>query len=147
VRLLAPDTLLVLRSSFQLSANPLLSLEQFTLGGLYSVRGYRQDLLLTDNGVFASAEVRLPVLRVDSVRGVLQVAPFVDFGVAWNNPSNPISTPNPNTLASIGLGLQWQMGGRLDVRLDWGIPLTQFEVQGSTLSQQELNFSVKYVLF
>lgn len=78
------------RSQFSLGLD---ALEQFTLGGLYSVRGYRQDLLLTDNGVFASAEVRLPILRVDSVKGVLQVAPFVDFGVGWNDVGNPIPTP------------------------------------------------------
>jgi hemolysin activation/secretion protein len=147
VRLLAPDTLLVLRSSLQLSANPLVSLEQFTLGGLYNVRGYRQNLLLTDNGVFASAEVRLPILRVDSVKGVLQVAPFVDFGVGWNDSGNPIPTPNPNTLISVGLGLQWQMGDNFNARLDWGIPLTQFEVGGRTLQQQGLYFSVNYSLF
>jgi hemolysin activation/secretion protein len=147
VRLLAPDTLLLLRFSLQLSANPLLSLEQFTLGGLYSVRGYRQDLLLTDNGFFASAEVRLPILRVDRVKGVLQVAPFVDFGVGWNDGDNPIPTPDPNTLVSLGLGLQWQMGDIFNARLDWGIPLTEFEVGGETLDQQELYFSVNYNFF
>ncbi|MGA7935408.1 MAG: ShlB/FhaC/HecB family hemolysin secretion/activation protein [Kovacikia sp.] len=146
VRLLAPDTLLVLRSSFQLSTNPLVPLEQFALGGLYSVRGYRQDLLLTDNGVFASAEVRLPILRVDSVKGLLQVAPFLDFGVGWNDDRNPIPTPNPNTLVSLGLGLQWQMGDNFNARLDWGIPLTQFEVGGRTLEQQGLYFTLNYRL-
>ena len=144
VRLLAPDTLLVLRSSVQLSSDPLLSLEQFPLGGLYSVRGYRQNLLLTDNGLFTSAEVRLPILRVDSVNGVLQIVPFVDVGVAWNNDDNPIPTPNPNTLASVGLGLQWRMGDNFNARLDWGIPLTDFEVQGNTSSKQELYFTVNY---
>jgi hemolysin activation/secretion protein len=147
VRRLAPDTLLVLRSSLQLSANPLLSLEQFTLGGLYSVRGYRQDLLLTDNGIFASAEIRLPILRVDNIQGLLQIAPFVDFGVGWNNPNNPIPTPDPNTLISVGLGLQWQMGDRFNARLDWGIPMTQFEVGGTTVEQQALYFSINLKLF
>lgn len=147
VRLLAPDTLLVLRSSVQVSANPLLSLEQFTLGGIYNVRGYRQDLLLTDNGIFASAEVRLPILRVEEIRGLLQIAPFVDFGVGWNDVDNPIPTPVPNTLISVGLGLQWQMGDRFNARLDWGIPLTQFEIGGRTLEQQALYFSVNVKLF
>ena len=104
VRSLAPDTLLVLRTSVQLANQPLLSLEQFTLGGLFSVRGYRQNLLLTDNGVFASAEVRLPILSVDEVGGLLQIVPFVDFGVGWNHQDNLIPTPNPNTLVSVGLG-------------------------------------------
>ena len=147
VRLLAPDTLLVVRSSLQLSNTTLVSLEQFPLGGLYTVRGYRPDLLLTDNGVFASAEVRLPILRVDDVKGLLQIAPFVDYGIGWNNPSNLAGNPNPNTLFSVGLGLQWQMGDNFNARLDYGIPLTQFEVGGKTLQQQEVYFSLNYRLF
>jgi hemolysin activation/secretion protein len=147
VRLLAPDTLLVARSSLQLSTDPLVPLEQFASGGLNSVRGYRQDLLLTDNGAFASAEVRFPILRVDSVKGLLQIAPFVDLGVGWNNSANMIPTTNPNTLASVGLGLQWQMGDNFNARLDWGIPLTQFEVGGKPLQQQGLYFSMNYRLF
>ncbi len=147
VRLLAQDTLLVVRSSIQLSAKPLLFLEQFTLGGLYNVRGYRQNLLLTDNGVFTSAEVRLPILRVDNVKGILQFVPFVDFGVGWNDSNNPIPTPNPNTLISLGLGLQWQMGDTFNARLDWGIPLTEFAIGGRTLQQQEVYFSLNYKLF
>ena len=144
---LAPDTLFVLRSSVQLANQPLLSLEQFTLGGLFSVRGYRQNLLLTDNGVFASAEVRLPILRVNEINGVLQIVPFVDFGVGWNHQDNLIATPNPNSLVSVGLGLNWQMQNNLSARLDWGIPLTDFEIQGNTVPEQELYFTVNYRFF
>jgi hemolysin activation/secretion protein len=147
VRLLAPDTLLILRSSFQVTTRPLIPLEQFALGGLYSVRGYRQDLLLTDNGVFTSAEVRLPLLRAKNIHGVLQLAPFVDFGVGWNNSANPIPTPVPNTLIALGLGLQWQMRESFTARLDWGIPLTEFEIRGETLQEQGLYFSLNYSFF
>ena len=147
VRLLGPETLFVFRSAVQLSTEPLVPLEQLTLGGLNTVRGYRQDLLLTDNGIFASTEVRLPVLRVEEIQGVLQIVPFLDFGVGWNDRDNPIPTPNPNTLASVGLGLLWQMGDRFTARLDWGLPLTEFRVQGNTVSQQSLYFSVSYNLF
>jgi hemolysin activation/secretion protein len=45
------------------------------------------------------------------------------------------------------LGLQWQMGDIFNARLDWGIPLTEFEVGGETLDQQELYFSVNYNFF
>jgi len=55
VRLLAPETLLIVRSDIQLADRPLLSLEQIGIGGVQSVRGYRQDLLLTDSGAIASA--------------------------------------------------------------------------------------------
>jgi hypothetical protein len=39
------------------------------------------------------------------------------------------------------------MGDRFNARLDWGIPLTEFEVGGERLDQQELYFSVNCLLF
>ena len=69
-RLLAPDTLLLLRANTQLASSSLLPLEQFGLGGLDSIRGYRQDLLLTDNGTFASAEVQIPILRLRETNSI-----------------------------------------------------------------------------
>ncbi|MCC5608456.1 BamA/TamA family outer membrane protein [Nostoc sp. CHAB 5834] len=140
VRLLAPQTLLVIRSDLQLTTRALVPLEQYGLGGLRSVRGYRQDILLTDNGFLASAEVQLPVLRVENVGGVLQVVPFIDFGVGWNSSGNP--DPNPNTLLGLGLGLQWQMGDRLNARLDYGIPLTDIQDRGRTLQEDGIYFSI-----
>ncbi|WP_334850747.1 ShlB/FhaC/HecB family hemolysin secretion/activation protein [Nostoc sp.] len=144
VRLLAPQTLLVIRSDLQLSTRALVPLEQFGLGGLRSVRGYRQDILLTDNGFLASAEVQLPVLRVEKVGGVLQVVPFIDFGVGWNSSGNSNQNTNTstNTLLGLGLGLQWQMGDRLNARLDYGIPLTDIQDRGRTLQEDGIYFSI-----
>ncbi|RUR83005.1 hypothetical protein PCC6912_23790 [Chlorogloeopsis fritschii PCC 6912] len=147
VRLLAPDTLLVLRSDLQLAARTLVPLEQFALGGLQSVRGYRQDRLLTDNGFFTSAEVRFPVLRVNEVQGLLQVVPFVDFGVGWNDSDSPSPDPDPNTLIGAGLGLLWQMGNNFNARLDYGIPLVSADDSDRTLQEQGLYFSINYSPF
>ncbi|MEH2322152.1 MAG: ShlB/FhaC/HecB family hemolysin secretion/activation protein [Nostoc sp.] len=140
VRLLAPQTLFVIRSDLQFSSRALVPLEQFGLGGLRSVRGYRQDILLTDNGFLASAEIQLPVLRLKNVGGVLQVVPFIDFGVGWNSSGNP--DPNPNTLLGLGLGLQWQMSDRLNARLDYGIPLTNIQDRDRTLQEEGIYFSI-----
>lgn len=141
VRLLARDTLLLLRTDVQLADRALVSLEQFSLGGIESIRGYRQDLLLTDNGAFASAEVRLPILRIPRLNGVLQVAPFFDVGTAWNSGR---SDPDPNTLASVGLGLRWQQGDRFTARLDWGIPLVSVDSRERTWQENGVYFSVIY---
>lgn len=146
VRLLAPETLLLVRSDVQLATKALVPLEQISLGGLRSVRGYRQDLLLTDSGVFASAEVRLPILRVSSVQGVLQVTPFIDFGVGWNNSADRPDI-DTNTLIGVGLGLQWQMGNNFSARFDWGTPLTEVDFGDRTLQEQGLYFSVDYSPF
>lgn len=142
VSLLAPETLLVVRGNAQIASTSLLPLEQFGLGGLDSIRGYRQDFLLTDNGAFASAEVQIPILRVSGINGVLKVTPFVDFGVAWNNSGR--DNPDSNALAAAGIGLVWLQGDRLTARFDWGIPLISAKSQGSTLQEDGLYFSLIY---
>ncbi|WP_265272585.1 ShlB/FhaC/HecB family hemolysin secretion/activation protein [Nostoc sp. KVJ3] len=142
VRLLAPETLLLLRLNTQLASRTLLPLEQFGLGGQDSIRGYRQDYLLTDNGTFVSAEVQVPILRLPQINGTLQAVPFVDFGVGWNSSNR--ENPNPNTLAAVGLGLRWSQGDRFTVRLDWGIPLISVDSNERTLQENGLYFSLLY---
>jgi len=140
VRLLAEDTVLLMRADIQVADRALVPLEQFGLGGQESVRGYRQDLLLTDNALFASAEVRIPILRLPGVKGLLQVTPFFDLGTAWNNSGRP--DPDPNFLAATGLGLRLQLSDRLTVRLDYGIPLVSVSGNKPTLQENGFYFSI-----
>ncbi|MEZ2304971.1 MAG: ShlB/FhaC/HecB family hemolysin secretion/activation protein [Microcoleus sp.] len=146
VRLLAPETLLIVRSDIQLADRPLLSLEQIGIGGVQSVRGYRQDLLLTDNGAIASAEVRIPVWRVPQVKGLLQVAPFIDLGVGWNH-SGEKANPDSDKLLGAGVGLLWQMGDRLNMRLDYGFPLINVGGGDRTFQEKGLYFRINYFAF
>lgn len=141
LRQLARDTTLLLRSDVQLSTTSLLSLEQFGLGGIQSVRGYRQDALLADNGLFASAEVRLPILRWRQVDGLLSFTPFVDFGTVGNKDRE---NPDDNTLVSVGFGLLWQMGDRLRARVDWGIPLVDIDRRYRTWQENGVYFSIEF---
>ncbi len=141
VRLLAEDSLLLVRVNAQF-ADALLPSEQFSVGGLGSVRGYRQDQLLTDNGVFASAEVRVPILRIFQGKGVLQLIPFVDYGKGWNSASRP--DPDPQDLASVGIGLQWRQGDNFTARLDWGIPLVDVDSRDRTWQENGILFTVQW---
>ncbi|MDX2214676.1 MAG: ShlB/FhaC/HecB family hemolysin secretion/activation protein [Oculatellaceae cyanobacterium bins.114] len=144
VRLLAPETLLLVRADVQLSGDSLVPLEQFGLGGQESVRGYRQDALLTDSGILASAELRIPILRVPEWQGILQVVPFVDAGTAWNNSSDD---PTTDTLLGVGVGLLWRQGDNLTARLDWGIPLVDLDSSGRTWQEDGIYFSISYSPF
>ncbi|MGH2413882.1 MAG: ShlB/FhaC/HecB family hemolysin secretion/activation protein, partial [Microcystaceae cyanobacterium] len=144
VRLLAQDTLFVVRTNFQLTDRPLVPIEQFAIGGLGSVLGYRQDLLLTDSGFFASAEVRLPILQIPEWQEVLQIIPFVNYGVGWNINS---ANPDPNNLASVGLGLLWRQGNNFSARLDWGIPLVDVESRDRTWQENGIYFTIQYTPF
>ncbi len=142
VRLLAPDTILLLRSDVQLADRPLLPVEQFSLGGAFTVRGYRQDLLLTDNGFFASAEVRTPILRIPEWQTTLQLTPFFDIGTAWNSDDRPV-VPR-RSLYSVGLGLRLIVGDNFNARLDWGIPLADVDLDKDTLQENGIYFTVEY---
>jgi len=145
VRLLAPDTLLLVRGDVQLADGALLPLEQFGLGGQQSVRGYRQDALLTDNGALLSAELRVPIVRVPEWQGLLQLSPFIDVGTAWNSGDSP--DPEPNTLVGAGIGLLWRQGDNFLARIDWGIPLVSVDSSGSSLQENGLYFSLVYSPF
>ncbi|MDZ8189617.1 MAG: ShlB/FhaC/HecB family hemolysin secretion/activation protein [Nostoc sp. ChiSLP02] len=141
VRQFAPDTLFLARGDLQLAADSLVPLEQFGLGGQLSVRGYRQDALLTDNGMLFSAEFRLPIVRASKLGGVLQLTPFIDVGTGWNTKGD---NPSPSTLVGTGLGLLWQQSDKLSARVDWGIPLISVDDEKRSLQENGLYFSVRY---
>ncbi len=146
LHLLAPDTILVLRSDLQLADQALVPLEQFSVGGQLTVRGYRQDTLLADNGVFASAELRLPILRISDWKMLVQVTPFFDFGTVWNS-SNSDTDIETSTLSSVGLGLRFLLGNNFNARLDWGIPLVDLESNQDNLQEKGIYFSIQYTPF
>jgi hemolysin activation/secretion protein len=133
----------LVKGDVQLSGDSLVPLEQFGLGGQMTVRGFRQDALLTDSGALLSAEFRLPIAR-SSKLGTLQLVPFVDVGTGWNLSS---ATPSPSTLVGAGLGLLWKAGDRFNARLDWGTALTSLKGDRRSLQEKGVYFSVNYTLF
>ncbi len=135
------DTTLIASTAAQLTGDSLLPLEQFSIGGVDTVRGYRANQRVGDSGIFGSVEVRLPLIRDGDGFGLLQIAPFLDAGTIWNNNGDAIASSN--TLVSIGLGLRWQLSSRLSARLDWGIPLVPVAKQGDTLQDNGIYFSLR----
>ena len=137
-RQLDDDFVFLLRGDIQL-ANDLVPLEQFRLGGAKSVRGYRRDVSLSDGGFFTSAELRVPLGRIQKLDGVFQLVPFVDFGLPWGKDDAVVDL---DSLMSIGMGLNFNAGDRFNARLDYGIPLTDVKVEGDTLQEDGLTFSL-----
>ena len=136
---------LLLRSDIQLSSDDLVPLETFSLGGIDSVRGYRQDVLLGDSGVFASAEVRIPFYRWSNNQNSLSAIPFFDFGTAWSNSDD--KDPEEDTLVSLGVGLRLDLIDTLSARFDYGIPLIDVRETGDSLQEDGLYFSLEYFPF
>jgi hemolysin activation/secretion protein len=141
VRRLDEDFLFLLRGDIQLSSNELVPLEQFRVGGVSSVRGYRQDYALGDNGLFTSAEMRIPLFRIRRIDGVMQLTPFVDLGTIWNSDDTDIDS---NFLAAVGIGLNFSAGNGFNARLDWGIPLVDVDNQGDSLQEDGIYFTINW---
>jgi hemolysin activation/secretion protein len=130
------------RSDVQLATTTLLPLEQMTLGGTFSIRGYRQDAVFRDNGIAISADLQIPIYNSNEGENILQLIPFIDIGTAWK--TSQTNTANSTTLAGIGLGLQWEMGENFKARLDYGIPLFEINSTDRTLQEKGLYFSMEY---
>jgi hemolysin activation/secretion protein len=110
VRQLFSKDLLVLRADAQFSRQPLFSFEQLAIGGIDTVRGYRENTLVRDTGIVSSVEWRVPVLDVnvpfaEARASQLFVVPFFDYGSGRNKDS---PTPLPHTISSAGAGLRWE---------------------------------------
>jgi len=133
--------LLIIQSDIQLTPDRLVPSEQFTVGGFYSVRGYRQNARLGDNGLRFSVEDRISVVKNADNNNILQLAPFAELGVAWNNFSDD---PDDNFLAGIGLGILWQPISGLDIRLDYAPPLVDFDEQGDNIQEDGFYFNINY---
>lgn len=144
LRLLSPETSVLLRVDTQLAKDTLVPIEQFSLGGAYNLRGYRQDALIADNGIFASAEVRTVITRIPNWSATLQLTPFIDFGHVWNVDDLELQK---NTLFSLGVGLRLLVSDYLTARIDWGIPIIDLVDNNQTLQENGIYFSIEANLF
>ncbi|GJL57039.1 MAG: hypothetical protein NPIRA02_41710 [Nitrospirales bacterium] len=92
------------RMDLQLANDRLFPLEQYAMGGRFTVRGYRENQLVRDNAFLFTVESRIPILPSLFGLETVQFAPFVDVGRSWDAKGN---TDPPQTLASIGAGLRF----------------------------------------
>jgi hemolysin activation/secretion protein len=145
------DIQLIARMDLQVANKSLLPLEQISVGGRYSVRGYRENTLVRDNGFIASLESRIPVIRNHFLADFLEFCQFVDFGTAWNR---DLPTPKPRSIGSVGLGLRWGATYRYPIlwkpqfELYWGVPLKHVDTPGNwNLQDSGIHFRFNVAAF
>lgn len=146
------SSLLILRGSAQFTPDALPSIEQYQLGGAFSVRGYTEGRLIGDRGYNLSAEVRTPIPGLKQVspwlNERLQVAGFVDMGQIWIDSSNPNriipgrqgnSTSGESPfLMGVGVGLRGRLTRFMIGFVDFGFGLNDetIEAQGTRTNSQ-----------
>ncbi len=120
------------------------------IGGFYSVRGYRENILVRDNGFVASAEWRLP-LFADRQRPdgwdwrSLTVAAFADYGTSWDQDTG-LPSDEKERIYSIGAGAIWTPLPGLSGYVYYGEALNDLETAGDDLQDRGWHFRISYRL-
>ena len=109
----------VFRADFQAAFNELMPMEQIAVGGANTVRGYRENQLVRDNGFIASIELRKAIYQSESAQHLVQIAGFADYGRAWMH-SGPVE---PESIYSVGAGLRWQWNRTALAEFYWAAAL------------------------
>lgn len=107
----------VFRLDTQLTQDALLPMDKFGLGGANSVRGYRENQLLRDNGYAVSLEYRIPVFPGESGETPWFAALFADYGRGWNAGGEALGGQLDNYLSSVGIGILWNPNARFSGQL------------------------------
>ncbi|QNH19529.1 hemolysin secretion/activation protein ShlB/FhaC/HecB [Xanthomonas sp. GW] len=125
-RTLGEDFQLFGRAQTQLSAEPLISNEEMSIGGLDTVRGYKESQALGDYGVTAQLELRSPSFAgwFGSSAQQARARAFVDGGYVRIHQPLPEQTPS-ETLISVGIGATAQVFEHINGSFDIAAPLSR----------------------
>jgi hemolysin activation/secretion protein len=145
------DSEVHVRGAFQLARNPLLPVEKMPVGGAYSVRGYRENLLVRDNAVVGSLEWRVPLFAAArSGSGfdakALTVALFSDFGQSWDQGSR-LPSGRKERIYSVGLGLLWRPLPGLSADVYYGHALNDLPFVGDDIQDDGWHLRLGYQVF
>jgi hemolysin activation/secretion protein len=136
---------LIFRTDTQLTHDALFTMEQFSVGGALSVRGYRENQIVRDYGFDASLEYRYPLIKDPSGRSILALAPFIDCGGNKNN--DLPDGPNPTFLYSAGAGLRWDPIPRVHAQVYWGHGFRSVNNDDNTLQDKGVHFLISANLY
>jgi hemolysin activation/secretion protein len=148
----------VFRAITQLSPDRLVSNEQLQVGGAFTVRGYREGLLIGDSGLVLSGEWRVPFFVVPkswkipmtdySLRENLQFVSFTDFGSSWTNRPAP-GLGGSEYIMGVGMGIRARLTRFVVGRVDFAWPLLRPDRQPGVNphNHPRLHFGLQSELF
>jgi len=131
----------------QLADSPLISNEQFAMGGLQSVRGYFESQQFTDNGIRGGIELRTPnavprfAPSVEEWFNSFRLHAFIDAATGNVKQALPLQA-DAFTLWSAGLGFRLAAFKDLAAEFDWAVPFESAGVIDE--GESRVHFSVSY---
>lgn len=137
---------LQLRGSYYWANEGLLPMEQVAMGGANTVRGYRENELVRDKGMLASAQLLYPFGNQQNGLGRWNVLAFADVGKAEN--VTPTASQTFDQMSSVGLGLQWRYKERVSADLYVAHALEDAPVKAeNNLQDDGIHFSLSVAVF
>jgi hemolysin activation/secretion protein len=144
-RLPRTEHLLIFRASGQAANDSLPSLEQFSVGGMNTVRGYPENQLVRDNAFAATVEYRHSLWQ-RSGASVLEIAPFFDVGGGRDNHTFGTEDGNGDVLCSAGVGVLFHPNEQFSATIYYGYAFKDFD-QTSDLQDIGIHFAIVYQPF
>ena len=125
----------------QVADTPLISNEQYSMGGALNVRGYYETQAMADSGAFGSFELYTPNLNhLDNAYfNNFKLLTFFDAATGWVQSALP-GQKNDYQLAASGAGFNFHIKKYLLAAFDVGIPLMPLGVVKT--GEPRLNFNV-----
>jgi hemolysin activation/secretion protein len=144
-RLPRTDHLLIFRLAGQAANDSLPSLEQFSVGGMNTVRGYPENQLVRDNAFAATLEYRHSLWQRSGV-SALEAAVFADIGGGRDNHTFGIDQGNGEILSSVGVGVLLHPNEQFSATIYYGYPFKDFD-QTSDLQDIGIHFDIVFQPF
>jgi hemolysin activation/secretion protein len=128
----------------QIASEPLISNEQFSAGGVSSVRGYKESEIFGDNGLHGSVELRAPDLgHLFKIGGWLECTPYLFYDIACVQFKDVLEGEDKSsTISGAGGGVRGYILRHLEYAVNWAV--AQDDTPDTESGEHLVQFMVKF---
>ena len=144
IQKLPADMNLFLKLDGQVADQPLISNEQYSAGGMVSVRGYKESEVLGDDAIHTTLELSAPDLAdLFKVSDHVDFTPYLFYDFAALRVRSPLEGQDPSPLIQgVGLGVRGYVSRFLEYQSDWAVALS--DTDKTDKGDSRFYFTIKY---
>jgi len=137
---------LFLKLDGQIADQPLISNEQYTAGGMTSVRGYKEGEAMGDDAVHGTAEFSAPEMSaLFKAGGKIRLTPYLFYDFAWLKTIDPLESEAVRTrLQGAGAGIRGSFYGNVYYDLALAFPLVATDKKDKYDPQWHFKLGVQF---